>query len=502
MSSFCSGSSGNGTLTQLIAVGALDQYLSANATFTYFKIRYNKHTLFALESIGQPFNTAVSFGSESQITLNRNGDLIYYMYAVIDLPGLTACDKDSENCAGLTGGSQFPSYGGNACEPCKSADKAVFEEYLEDGFTAAGSVEQNDMMKRAKDRWVRDKYQGCSTLECCDDAEDCPTSLCPELGGAWAHWSNAIGQLLIRAARIVIGGSTIDTLYSDYMFMYEELSGKSGRRLTEMIGKRYSRSSLVCDSRSRRTLYVPLPFWFTQHSGQALSLSSLQFHGVQVHIQWESLEKLIVTSGPNVVVKSCSTGCAITNSDLSACIESTYVYLDDTERTKFASTAFEVLITQTQAYQIQTCNSQVRMSLNFNHPVIELLFAVRRQCNERANAWFNYCGIDSRDPIQSAALFLNNQVRFSKPGSYLRLVQPFQHHSNVPDILVYVFSFALHPEEVTPSGSCNMSRIDHVDLTLQLQDNLGKEQVTVIVFARNFNILRFRDGLGGLAFAN
>ena len=47
MASLFSGSSGNGTLTQLIAVGALDQYLSANATYTFWKIRYNKHTNFA-----------------------------------------------------------------------------------------------------------------------------------------------------------------------------------------------------------------------------------------------------------------------------------------------------------------------------------------------------------------------------------------------------------------------------------------------------------------------
>ena len=49
--------------------------------------------------------------------------------------------------------------------------------------------------------------------------------------------------------------------YSDFLFMWEELSGKSGRRLMEMIGKRHSRSTLICDSRQRRTLYVPLPFW-------------------------------------------------------------------------------------------------------------------------------------------------------------------------------------------------------------------------------------------------
>ena len=81
-------------------------------------------------------------------------------------------------------------------------------------------------------------------------------------------------------------------------------------------------------------------------------------------------------------------------------------------------------------------------------------------------------------------------------------MQPYQHHSNIPDCFIYVFSFALHPEESHPSGSCNFSRIDHVDLNLQLQDGLGKEQVSVIVFARNWNILRFREGLAGLAFAN
>ena len=85
-----------------------------------------------------------------------------------------------------------------------------------------------------------------------------------------------------------------------------------------------------------------------------------------------------MTSGPNVVVKSCATGCCLTNSDLSACIDSTYVYLDDAERSKFATNSFEVLVTQLQSYQIQTCNSQVRMQLNFNHPVKANLAGNRR----------------------------------------------------------------------------------------------------------------------------
>jgi len=501
--SFQGSSSGGGPLTQIIAVGVLDNYLNQNATFTFWKVRYNKHTNFAMESITQPFNTAVSFGSEAQITLNRNGDLIYYMYVVVDLPGITACDTEKENCAGITPGNQFPVFMDQSCAPCAKNDEAAMADYIEDGFTEASSGEKQNKLRAAKDRWLRDKYGAGASLECCDDVEDCPDNLCPELDKCWAHWTNDIGQFLIRRASVVIGGSTVDSLFNDFLFMWEELTGKSGRRLTEMVGKRYTRTQLICDSRQRRVLYVPLPFWFTQHSGQALALASLQFHGVQVHVEFERLERCIVVSSNTVAVKNTQTACCLNPNDLSAALDTTYVYLDNAERDRFATTHYEILIVQNQAFYQQSNNSSIRMQLNFNHPVLELIWGVRRQCHERCNNWFNYSGIDNRDPVVQAGLFLNNQSRFApKSGSWFRLVQPYQHHSNIPDCFIYVYSFALHPEDPSPSGSCNMSRIDHVDLQLQLQDGLGKEQVTVMVFARNWNVLRFREGLAGLAFAN
>jgi hypothetical protein len=502
MSTFCSGSAGSGALTQLIAVGALDQYLTQGANFTFFKVKYTKHTNFAMESIGQPFNTAVAFGSEAQITLNRSGDLIYFMYAVIDLPGLSACELDTSSTCGAPGGGQFPSLTpeqqGNTAH---NADLAVYADYM------ANDDDSHDtgVQKAAKDAWSRDMYGSCKLPACCDDIGDEVEHICPG-ENAWAHWVNGIGMFLIRAARIVIGGSTIDTLLNDYLFMYEELSGKSGKRLVEMVGRRYSRAQLLCDSKIKRTLYVPLPFWFTQHSGQALALASLQFHGVQIHIEFERLERCIVTSAPSgsgkhISVKNCATQCCLSPADLSACLETCYIFLEQEERSRFATSHHEVLISQVQSFAMQSCTSQVRMQLNFNHPVIELLWAVRRSENEKHNGHFNYAGINNQDPCISAALYLNNQARFSnKPGVWFRLVQPYQFHTNIPDCFIYVYSFALFPEDPTPSGSCNMSRIDHVDLALQLQDHL--EKVTILVFARNWNILRFREGLAGIAYAN
>jgi hypothetical protein len=474
----------------------LDNHLSKNASYTYFRSRHTRCTPFAIESIVQPFNTSVSFGHESQITLNRSGDLVYWMYVVIDLPGIMAVERERGT------GSQFPVFMDQACIPCSKYDEAAVADYVDDGFTDASSNDKAMKLKGAKDKWAREQYHEAPKLECCEDEDECPDNLCPEMNGIWAHYTNDIGQWLVQKAHIVIGGSTVDTLWSELMFCWEELSGKAGRRITEMCGKRYTRTQLICDSRQRRTLYVPLNFWFTCHSGASLPLSSLQFHGVQVWVHFAALEKSIVVSSPNVAVHNVSTGTGITANDLQAHIETAYVFLDNQERERFSHSSFETLVIQHQQFHLQTTNSQVRASLSFNHPCLELIWMVRRNCHEKANAWFNFSGLQNRDPVMKACLYLNNQARFQpKPGSWFRMIQPFQHHSNIPDTFVYVFSFALHPEDtVSPSGSCNFSRIDHVDLHLELQPGLAREQVTVLCYARNWNVLRFREGLGGLAY--
>lgn len=500
------GNTAAGAITQLVATGAMDAYLSKNAKFTYWKMRHMRYTNFAMEAVIQPFNSTVAFGQTAQITLNRTGDLVYYLYVLLEIPGITGCKQSSaDTCGGQIGGDMFP-YADN---PTREADAAVYANYLaqEEIPDSCDTQHMAECLLKGKQRWQKDKYGCCAIPDACAAAPDNPSDYFgPDACGepaVWACWTNSIGQLLIKCASIIIGGSTIDNLYSDFLFMWEELTGKAGKRLEEMVGKRGHRTHLVCDSRCARLLYTPLPFWFTQHSGNALSLASLQFHGVQIQVEFERLENCIITSGEGVQVRNCATGGGLANSDLAAALETTYVYLDVAERQKFATNAFETLIVQLQQYSAHHTNSQARINLQFNHPVIELIFAVRRHANERCNNWFDYSGIDGRDPIIKACLNLNNQPRFqNKPGTYLRMVQPYQFHTNIPQQFIYVFSFALHPEDPSPSGSCNMSRIDHVDLVLTLQSGLAKETVTVMVFARNHNIMRFKDGLGGLGYSN
>ena len=106
----------------------------------------------------------------------------------------------------------------------------------------------------------------------------------------------------------------------------------------------------------------------------------------------------------------------------------------------------EVLITSsTSRCASRSTAPSAQLSLTFNHPVSELDVCRPSPVNERCNNWFNFSSMDNRDPIQEVELFLNNQSRFGrKPGIYFRTVQPHQHHSNIPDSFIYVFSFALH----------------------------------------------------------
>jgi hypothetical protein len=121
--------------------------------------------------------------------------------------------------------------------------------------------------------------------------------------------------------------------------------------------------------------------------------------------------------------------------------------------------------------------------------------------------------------MADAKILLNSYERFTiRPQTYLRLVQPYQHHKRIPEKLIYLYSFSLKPEEQQPSGTCNMSRIDTVylnfDLTPAAMLNLltasspstfqmsNSSTGNISVFAVNYNVLRIRSGMAGLAYAN
>jgi hypothetical protein len=459
-----------GGLMQLVAYGAQDVYLTANPQVTFFKQLYRRHSNFAMESIEQTFNGVANFGKRVTCTIARNGDLITKMYLQATLP---------------------------------SVSKAQIE---------SGSF----------------------------------------------SWIPYIGQFLIKNVEIEIGGQRIDKHYGDWLHIWNELTlpagkgynyldminGYGGMSLTgastgdcaacdssdvsdNICEKNQSLAELAafgsdwlcCDRTTvgtiagdclpETTLYIPFEFWFNRHTGLALPLIALQYHEVKVNIEFNELRYLCnITGTPSSTLLSELNQTGL----VAASLYVDYIFLDTEERRRFAQVAHEYLIEQLQFTGEESVTSTSnKINMSFNHPVKELIWVVQDpsnlDCNSRGNK--PWCYTDSKlvNPVAVAKVQLNGHDRFSeREGKYFNRVQPYQHHTASPGTGINVYSFALKPEDLQPSGSCNFSRIDtatlHLTLTRSTIQDAASKSANVRIYATNYNVLRIMSGMGGLAYSN
>ena len=104
--------------------------------------------------------------------------------------------------------------------------------------------------------------------------------------------------------------------------------------------------------------------------------------------------------------------------------------------------------------------------------------------------------------MYSAKLIFNGNDRFSiKDNNFFNYLQPYKYHTSIgTETLdsIAVYSFALKPEEHQPSGTCNFSRIDNAQL-ISIEGSVNNR---LNVYAVNYNVLRIKSGMGGLAYSN
>jgi hypothetical protein len=318
------------------------------------------------------------------------------------------------------------------------------------------------------------------------------------------------GYRMIKHTELEIGGQRIDKQYGEWMYIWNELTMDQGKKegYYEMVGGNSANKSVKLENETIN-LYIPLEFWFCRNVGLALPLIALQYHEVKVNIEFNSMENIRATNTDDMLASS---GLVLTSiadfESFSATLWADYIFLDTDERKRFAQLSHEYLIEQLQftGTETITANTVKASRLSFNHPCKELVWAVRPEpditgCNVN---WNNFTNAADNNTIKdnlitTAKLQLNGNDRFAeRDGKYFSLVQPYQHHNNIPvNQGINVYSFALKPEEHQPSGTLNMSRID----TAQLQVKSSKPG-ELFVYAVNYNVLRILSGMGGLAYSN
>jgi hypothetical protein len=349
------------------------------------------------------------------------------------------------------------------------------------------------------------------------------------------------GLKLLKTIELEIGGQRIDKHYSEWLYIWNELSLPAGKRDGYKLmvgGDKYNRSILL-EAQQSYSLYVPLEFWFCRNVGLALPLIALQYHEVKINIEFESLSNMVDT-GKNYsdrafakIGNSARTTALAADKAANSLLDGVtdkltltaaalwvdYIFLDTDERRRFAQLSHEYLIEQLQFTGSDTIagnstNSMKSIRMNFNHPCKELIWVIKpdytsTNSNQVARPyWNNFTDRTgdnqyaiSKNPVTLAKIQLNGNDRFAeRRGNYFNLVQPYQHHENTPNIFnngINSYSFAIKPEEHQPSGTLNMSRIDTAVLNVA-----SSVSGTIYIFTVNYNVLRILSGMGGLAYSN
>lgn len=331
----------------------------------------------------------------------------------------------------------------------------------------------------------------------------------------YSNWINNIGYALIESVVLKIGGTEIDTHYSEWFDIWNELTDFKMDQYN-LIGKKVDPRELEFVETNTNEYYIPLNFWFNKNPGLALPLIALQYHEIKLEINLREIGSLVTT---NETITS--TSGSFSQNEFKVFVD--YIYLDEDERQKFAQNKHTYLIEQVQQENHTNLSTNSNIKLRFRHPVKELIWALRHKdraiksttpalnfkaSSTNGNDWFNYCGtsvntnlgLNTYDPFSRANVELNGQDRFElKDALYFRRYQPYVYHSRIPQKHIYCYSFALDPEKSQPTGTCNFSRLDSKKLILK---NIVSTDFELLVYAVNYNILNIEAGEANLLFVN
>jgi len=479
-----------GGLMQLVAYGAQDVYLTANPQVTFFKQLYRRHSNFAMESIEQTFNGVANFGKRVTCTIARNGDLITRVYLQATLPKV-----DTSALEGAAGTFAWVPYVGQFL--IKSVEIEIGGQRIDKHYGDWLHIWNELTLPAGKTRDYLSMVNGYGGIAisagvACTDCDVQPT--------------------LAVAEALACVNPTLASIGNDCYF---------GKQVVGVTSDVDSGLDNAAGCIPEQTLYIPLEFWFNRHTGLALPLIALQYHEVKVNIEFNELKYLCNSS----ITTNVSAYAAVAAQGLvAASLYVDYIYLDTEERRRFAQVAHEYLIEQLQFTGEETVTSTSnKINMSFNHPVKELIWVVQNpsysDCNAKTNAPWRYTDAQLGNPTAVAKIQLNGHDRFSeREGKYFNTVQPFQHHTASPSVGINVYSFALKPEDLQPSGSCNFSRIDNAVLNLTLTPSTFKTTIegldelaftaetqssaAVRIYAVNYNVLRIMSGMGGLAYSN
>ena len=103
-------------------------------------------------------------------------------------------------------------------------------------------------------------------------------------------WVNFLGYALIQEITIEIGGKLIDRQYGEWLYIWEQVSGRQDKGIDKMVGNVPSMYDFS-NGKDGYELFIPLKFWFCRNPGLSLPIIALSSSDVKINIMFRRLEE-------------------------------------------------------------------------------------------------------------------------------------------------------------------------------------------------------------------
>jgi len=470
---------------QLVAYGAQDVYLTGEPKVTFFQTAYKRHTNFAMETVQQTVAGGLTPGGLTSVTLSRSGDLVGDMFVVLQ--------PTSSSSSNLTTNNSGVDMAWVAERAFTSVEVFIggqsIDKHYQTWFRLYAEVFLNDTKK-----------QNYGKLCSCPTVNYPSGSLITSPGYVYLpliFWFNRNPGLFLPLIALQYHEVRIDftispqyasyfgtnpfAVWANYVYLdtieRESFAKKPSEYLIEQV--QYINADPVGSTNENTPSVIRMQYnhpvkeliWCYQVPSFSTNPNSL----------WNfssSVSNVNVTVDPSKLAGSLAPFAP-------AHVGAPALFVPS----PFAS----------NLYINQTFSNVAGVSMNVQSNVLSgNVFWVESGIPVASS---NTAFGQEVGPLHQAKIILNGTDRFVPQfGKYFNQYQPYQYHAGVPYPGIYVYSFALKPEDLQPSGTCNFSRIDIAQISVNLKT--GMPALNQRMFAVNYNILRVQSGLGGLAFAN
>ena len=378
------------------------------------------------------------------------------------------------------------------------------------------------------------------------------------MASRYTSYVNGIGFNIIKDIKLYIGGSLIQTLNSELIYIINQQNSEYNRIQVFNNMTKYFESFSIGNTNSKDVkcnLWVP--FYFSKNPGQYVPICALNNSEIELEISLRSFEECLVreyntdltgtgingyhpdngqegTSGTNMADDSSNPIPAQYNKyiePVSGGIEyfdivTQKIFLDGDDQKLFKMCPkLDYLI---ELYQIgnqevinnPTDGGEHIFEMISKHPTKYITWVLQREDVYNDNYYDNYTydfGAKYDDGradfyvdhelLEDIDILINNNPLFEgiRP-KFLTNIQTYERFKGLSLYPIYLYNFSLSPNSNDPSGTMNMSMYNKKHFRIKLCNNSNftdqgnKSNILFRYYTSYYNILVISDGLAGLIY--